>query len=60
MIQQNVNPIEKVERSNLIVATTVHGKDAEHLIRSDQVSRVQDFSPILFSDKALLSEAGKK
>lgn len=54
VIQQNVNPIEKVERSTLIVATTVHGKDAEHLIKADQLERVQTFSPILFSDKARL------
>jgi len=59
VIQQNVNPIEKVERSTLIVATTVHGRNAADLIKNDQVERVQTYSPILFPEKALL-EAGKK
>jgi len=59
VIQQNVNPIEKVERSTLIVATTVHGKNAQELIKADQVERVHTYSPILFPERPVL-EGGKK
>lgn len=48
VIRENVNPIEKVERSNLIVASTVHGKPVSELLRPDHVKRVQEFSKILF------------
>jgi len=54
VIQQNINPIEKVERSTLIVATTVHGLEAKDIIKGDQVERVQTYSPILFFSKDLL------
>jgi len=48
VIQDNVNPIEKVERSILIVATTIHDKPAEELVKSEQLERVQTYSPKLF------------
>jgi len=48
IIQDNVNPIEKVERSMLIVATTMHQKEANQLIRPEQVERVKTYSPGVF------------
>uniref|UniRef100_A0A7S4MII2 Uncharacterized protein n=1 Tax=Odontella aurita TaxID=265563 RepID=A0A7S4MII2_9STRA len=49
VILDNVNPIEKMERSTLIVASTVHNKDPEELLRDEvQTSRVKQFSPGLF------------
>jgi len=48
VIQNNVNPIEKVERSCLIVATTVHDQPAAALVAPDQVKRVSTYSPLLF------------
>ncbi len=48
LIQDNVNPIEKVERSTLIVATTIHGRPAEELVKPEQLERVKQFSPGLF------------
>jgi len=48
VIQENVNPIEKVERSILIMATTIHGLNAEELIKTEHVARVKQFSPMLF------------
>jgi len=48
VIQENVNPIEKVERSTLIVAMTVHGKPAQEILKEEQVQRVQTYSPTLF------------
>ncbi len=48
VIQKNVNPIEKVERSSLIVATTIHNRSARELVQEDQVERVSTYSPMLF------------
>ncbi len=49
LVQDNVNPIEKVERSQLIVATTVHNQPAQVLVNADQLERLQTISaPKLF------------
>jgi hypothetical protein len=54
VIQQNQNPIEKVEQSQLIVASVVHGVRPEQLIREDEVARLKTYSPVLFGgDQAL-------
>lgn len=50
IVQDNVNPIDKVERSTLIMATTVHQQPAETLIKDVQVPRVKDTSPMLFAE----------
>lgn len=39
VIEDNVNPIEKVERSVMIVATTVHDRPAHALLADDQRAR---------------------
>lgn len=48
VVKGNVNPIERVERSALILASTLHGAPTEGLIKQDQAVRVQSFSPSLF------------
>lgn len=48
VVQDNVNPIEKVERSVLIVASTIFDKPVEQLIRPEQLERVRTYSPQLF------------
>eukprot|EP01062_Namystynia_karyoxenos_P072272 TRINITY_DN682_c0_g1_i5.p1 TRINITY_DN682_c0_g1~~TRINITY_DN682_c0_g1_i5.p1 ORF type:complete len:285 (+),score=94.54 TRINITY_DN682_c0_g1_i5:2-856(+) len=48
VIQQNVNPIEKVERSCLILASTVQGVDARELIADQHIPRVAAHTPLLF------------
>ena len=48
VIQGNINPIEKVERSILIAATTIHSKPASELLLEDQTNRVIEHSPQLF------------
>jgi len=49
VIQGNVNPIEKVERSALIIASTVHNAPAASLLQSDaELTRVKLYSPMLF------------
>lgn len=49
LVQDNVNPIDKVERSALIVATTIHEKPARALVQADQLERLSTLSaPALF------------
>ena len=47
VIQGNVNPIEKVERSVMLVATTVHNRDASEMILEDQRARFFTYTPKL-------------
>lgn len=47
VIQDNVNPIEKVERSLMIVGTTVHGRGARELLADDQRARFFATTPQL-------------
>src|SRR3989338_3376752 len=49
LVQDNVNPIEKVERSLLIVSETVHGVPLEQLVKKDQLERVRTYSSNLFN-----------
>jgi len=35
VVVKNVNPIEKLEHSSLLLATTIHDLPAERLLRSD-------------------------
>jgi len=49
VLQKNVNPVEKVERSVLITASTILDKNVEEIVAGDQVSRVQTYSPKLFA-----------
>ena len=48
VVQKNVNPIEKVERSLLIMASTLHQQPAEALVNREQVARLTEFAPTLF------------
>lgn len=47
VIQGNVNPIEKVERSSMIVATTIHDRPAAELLLEGQRQRFFATSPQL-------------
>merc|ERR1711957_477708 len=49
IVQDNVNPIDKVERSMLIMASTVHEVATPALLQPGQQARVQDTSPQLFA-----------
>lgn len=44
VIVRNVNPIEKLERSCLIVSEVVHGVEAPSLVRADAYERVATYS----------------
>jgi len=48
VIQENVSPIEKVERSTLIMASTIHRMPPAALMQPTQLARVQGMSPMLF------------
>ena len=50
VVQDNVNPIEKIERSMMIVATTIQNQPARALVEDAQRARVATFSPGLFTD----------
>lgn len=50
VIQDNVNPIEKLERSTLIVASTIQNKAPASLIAPEHVERVGLYSPMLLKD----------
>lgn len=62
VIQDNVNPVEKVERSLMIVATTIHRRPAAELLAEDQRERFFTTSPRLdqaVSDVKEASEPGR-
>eukprot|EP00930_Biecheleria_cincta_P046775 TRINITY_DN3230_c0_g1_i1.p1 TRINITY_DN3230_c0_g1~~TRINITY_DN3230_c0_g1_i1.p1 ORF type:complete len:947 (-),score=250.40 TRINITY_DN3230_c0_g1_i1:101-2941(-) len=48
IVQDNMNPIEKVERSCLIMASTVHQAPPAALINEAHQARVNSTSPMLF------------
>ena len=49
VIQNNVNPIEKVEHSTLIMASVIYGGlSVEELSNENQIERLRDHAPMLF------------
>eukprot|EP00933_Yihiella_yeosuensis_P019978 TRINITY_DN1610_c0_g1_i5.p1 TRINITY_DN1610_c0_g1~~TRINITY_DN1610_c0_g1_i5.p1 ORF type:complete len:245 (-),score=72.89 TRINITY_DN1610_c0_g1_i5:135-842(-) len=52
VVEDNVNPIEKIERSTLIMASTIHQVPPAQLIREAQIARVSGCSPQLFLEDA--------
>ena len=57
IIQDNINPIAKLERSSLLLASTIYGQPAANLIRSDQdVQRLRTVFPLLLEADGLIPE----
>eukprot|EP00026_Physarum_polycephalum_P001947 Phypoly_transcript_01950.p1 GENE.Phypoly_transcript_01950~~Phypoly_transcript_01950.p1 ORF type:complete len:961 (+),score=229.34 Phypoly_transcript_01950:117-2999(+) len=54
IIKDNVNPIEKVENSALIVASTIHQTPPHALVTHEQLDRIASTSAKLFADKDLI------
>jgi len=50
VVQQNINPIEKVERSFLTMASVVHQKSVAALVQDSHLERLHDSVPALFDD----------
>ncbi|KAJ9471603.1 hypothetical protein DIPPA_28373 [Diplonema papillatum] len=48
LVKKNVNPIEHVERSMLIVASTLFGQQPRDLVKDAVIDRVEKYSPMLF------------
>ncbi|KAJ9471594.1 hypothetical protein DIPPA_28425 [Diplonema papillatum] len=48
LVKKNVNPIEHVERSMLIVAATLFGQQPQDLVKDAVIDRVEKYSPMLF------------
>lgn len=54
VIQDNVNPIEKVEKSSLMLATTIYGQPAKKLIAEEEhVKRLTASFPPLFRGESV-------
>uniref|UniRef100_A0A6B2KY13 TerB-C domain-containing protein n=1 Tax=Arcella intermedia TaxID=1963864 RepID=A0A6B2KY13_9EUKA len=49
LVQDNINPIEKLERSVLLTATTVMGKDVKELVKEEVLERIRMHSPNLLA-----------
>jgi hypothetical protein len=45
LLQENVNPIAKLERSSLIVASTLHSKPASELVHEKELPHLRDHCP---------------
>lgn len=50
IVKANVNPIEKIERSILLVAGVVHNTNARSMIKPEAVGRIAEFSPHLLEN----------
>jgi hypothetical protein len=51
VVQKNMNPIERVEHSSLIIASTLHGMPPQELLSDKQLDRVLTYSPGLFIEE---------
>mmetsp|Transcript_28816 Transcript_28816/g.62232 ORF Transcript_28816/g.62232 Transcript_28816/m.62232 type:complete len:229 (+) Transcript_28816:2-688(+) len=62
VIQRNVNPIDKVERSMLIMASALHRVNTATMLEDNEVGRIQDSSPQLFQveEAQTLPEGGTR
>jgi hypothetical protein len=64
VIQDNVNPVEKLERSLLIIGTTILEKPAKELIKREHLEAVEAYSRLVFDSPvptvAGLLESGKE
>lgn len=47
LIQQNTNPIEKIQHSSLIMTSTIHGVPFPSIIQESQREELEKFSPNL-------------
>lgn len=51
IIQDNINPVEKLERSLLIISSTILEKPSHELIKEEHVQAVSTYSPLLFVEE---------
>ena len=48
VIRKNVNPIEKLESSSLIIASLVHHAEPEDMLTGTEIDRVRKYSAHVF------------
>jgi len=48
VVKDNMNPIEKVERTEMIIATTFHEQPVDVLVKPEHLPKLQAYSPSLF------------
>ena len=48
VVQRSINPIEKAERSLLIMASTLHQRPAAELVHDAELPRLAGITPALF------------
>jgi hypothetical protein len=51
LVQKNVNPIEHVERSLLIMGSVLHGISPVGLLRENQVARMKELDNAIYAMK---------
>jgi len=51
IVMDNMNPIEKVERSQLIMNMTIRNKTVQELVEDVHIPRLTKFSPLLLKDE---------
>eukprot|EP00985_Skeletonema_marinoi_P009972 scaffold4696_cov154-Skeletonema_marinoi.AAC.1 len=57
IIQDNINPIQKLESSTLLFALAIHGVDARDLIKDEsELSRLEGQNPLLLKDSVRIEE----
>ena len=57
VVQKNVNPIERVERSLLVMAGTIHGgMPVPRMLKAAETARVKAASPMLFLESGSSDE----
>jgi len=50
--RDNINPIEKAERTSLIVASTIFEQSPASLVKASQLPRLKQFNAPLFIEEA--------
>lgn len=58
VIEENINPIEKLERSLLVVQSAIHGLPVQKILKKDMAQRILKHSPMLF-DQAEAEELSR-
>mmetsp|Transcript_12944 Transcript_12944/g.19979 ORF Transcript_12944/g.19979 Transcript_12944/m.19979 type:complete len:956 (-) Transcript_12944:102-2969(-) len=57
IIQDNINPIQKIESSTLLFASAIHGVDARDLIKDkSELNRLKGENPLLLKDSESIDE----
>lgn len=60
LIKDNIDPIERVERSTLVLASSVHQVQCKELVSAAELPRLSDSSPALFIEHARADATGEE